>query len=709
MRKMEKFLYLRNLVPNIPDLLVETCTKTTDIIREQAIVNSRATILIMQMKKEILPNDLVPISDDNLTSVFPQQLQFISVLVDFLHTHPHILIKCLKDRFQNPDSSQFNFLCFSAIPSIFGFFSSSEHISLSFSFYCLLVGTCSQELVAKALIPFYSSACTYKYTEAMFNQFAIKFCNDIRLSGTSIPPKVIEEYVPIATKAIKESFKLLPQQHQFLLKFMKTQGWNDSSIFHFFLHRFTFPQLLRFLKSTPYKSHFKQLLALAKSFTLNRLDILQTLTEIYDDYSIFEIPPAFSVFQIPYIQILVSSADINAIIRALLSVNELPSSMNPFVNHHYFTKIEHRPFWIKIYSRKPKPADQSYNWRKVVFEDKIMPKHQENNKYDENYPRMWNQLISEAISIGKHPVLFLTEKPETPLHKEKQEFIKKAMDIENSQFLDYCIDKSLEKLEERAQSFETYLVYRMAYKTLNLWLNTVNDTLTMVVIPFAETTIEEILKVIPPKQIIGDSQLIDSILEKAAAKIDMPITRQLHFLKLVEYILPSLLNSKMQKIIVSIEQRWEEHIENTRLNITLPSVFSNRNKNRQKAMTLNEKLLSITAHLESIRMMKFANVFSVFRQTLVQIKSFEFIEENTESILQYCIAYCDCPSLISKFIITNSLVVKQDRFATMSDPDIDMVLWYKLESSIIRLLALEPDLMNDCLEFQTSLIEGKYV
>ena len=708
---MDLFNDLRRFVPNIPDLLVDNCIKTTESIREQAITNNRATILIMQMKKEILPNDLVPISEDSLITVLPQQIQFISLLIDFLQSNPQILIKCLKDRFQNPDSGQFNYLCFSAIPAIFGFFSSSEHISLSFSFYCLLIGTCTQQLVEKALIPFYSCACTYKYTEAIFNQFAIKFCNDIRLNAKSISQKIIEEYIPLAIQSIKQAFKLLPQQHQFLLKFMKTQGWKDSNIFHFFLHKFTFPQLLRFLKSTPFKNHFPQLVALAKSFTLNRIDILNSLNSIFDDYSIFEIPSAFSVFQIPYTQILISSADVNALVMALLSVNELPKSINPFVTHHYLTKIDHRPFWIKIYSKKPKPADQSYNWRKVVFEEKKLNKTEFSPNQSEHFSRMWNQLISECTALGVvHPVLFLTEEPKTPIQKTKQNIINQSTREEHQNFVTYCLDRSLEKLEERAATFETYLVYRLAFKTLSLWLNTINDSLTMIVIPFAETTIEEILSHIMPRQIIGYPKIIDQILEEAATKIDMPITRQLHLLKIVEFILPALLNnSKIQKKVKSIESRWQEHVESMRINIKLPPEFSNRSKNIQKAVALNEKLLSITAHLGSIRTMSISNAFLIFHETLNLIKSFEFIEENTESILQYCIAYCDCSSIITKFIITNSLVVKQDRFALMSDPDNDQVLWYKLESSIIRLLASDPDLLNDCLSFQTYLIEGKFV
>ena len=50
---MDLFNDLRRFVPNIPDLLVDNCIKTTESIREQAITNNRATILIMQMNSNI--------------------------------------------------------------------------------------------------------------------------------------------------------------------------------------------------------------------------------------------------------------------------------------------------------------------------------------------------------------------------------------------------------------------------------------------------------------------------------------------------------------------------------------------------------------------------------------------------------------------------------------------------------------------------------
>ena len=159
----------------------------------------------------------------------------------------------------------------------------------------------------------------------------------------------------------------------------------------------------------------------------------------------------------------------------------------------------------------------------------------------------------------------------------------------------------------------------------------------------------------------------------------------------------------------ALESRWEEHIEAVRTSIVLPPEFSNRNKKQNKALLLNKKLWEITSYLGSIRSMKFSKVFFVFLSVLNQIKEFEFIDNNTDPIIQFCIAFADCPVLLTRFIVTNSLFVKQDRFKNMSDSDNDLMLWCRLESSILKLLALDSALMNDCLIFQQQLMDGKYV
>ena len=135
-------------------------------------------------------------------------------------------------------------------------------------------------------------------------------------------------------------------------------------IIRLLLQKFAFPQLLQLLKSAPFKSNFLQLREFSKALVTKTKET-ERLFVIFDKFSIYEIMTAFTVFDIQFIQILISTQDIHSLMQSLMSINELPSSIHSFVHSFYFRKVGNRSFWLKIYSRKQSPKDGSYNWGKL--------------------------------------------------------------------------------------------------------------------------------------------------------------------------------------------------------------------------------------------------------------------------------------------------------------------------------------------------------
>ena len=711
---MEEFLKARQYVPNVNATLFDECAKKSLSTRMQIIINQRAAILILQMQKHILPNDLVPLGDDTNTGIIPQQIQFITVLIDFIHQNPQILAECLMKRFDDSDKSNFIFLCNSAIPAFFGFFSSLEHIQLAFPFYTLLLSKASLVICEQALIPFYCNSCTYKFIESVFDIFGYKLCNDVRVKTKNPSVAVFEEYLSLCIKSIVTSYPLLPRQHQFLLKYMKTQGWTIDQILHFFLHCFVLPQLLRYLYSTPYINHYNMFVSIARALKV-KSKYCKPLEDLFGDNSIYEIPPIFNVFGLPYVQLLMARSDVDAILRAMKAINKMPTSMKPFIEHNYFSVIDNRPFFVKVYSRKPRPVDASYNWRRVVFEDKKI--NMENEGVDDKFNRLWNQVEAQSEEYCKDPIAFLTEEPKTPQEYAMINTINTLLGDEKGEFLEYGARVSLKQLNAKTAAFENYLVHSLALKTIEGWLSIVNDDLNMMVVPFAEQSINEHLSRVYLKQLVKNQPLIDAILESAASKIDMPIIRQFQYLVLVQNLLPLMIGPRTMADMRSIENRWQKHIETIRTNIVLPHIFTNRNKNKNQALILNQKLWQVVGLFGSVSSVQFSSVFLVFIQAIKHVLELEtacysnsnkFRDEN-DILVQFAIAFSDCPIIITKFILINALLVKQDRFKFMSDTDAYLILWCKLESSILKLLSSNPELMNTILSFQEMLIEAKLV
>lgn len=699
---MEVFNRLSRVVPDIPDLLLDACTKASISTRDRIIADSRAAIIVHRMKTLIQMNDLVPILEDSPENIQPQQIQFVSVLIDYLHITPQILIKCLKDKSTNGDKSDYKLLCWSAIPAIYGFFSTREHISIAFPFYCMVVASCPQNIAIDVLTPLYISATTYKFIEAVYQKFGPKFCHDIRINTAKLPQKIIDEYIPEIIDAIIKSLPLLPQQHNFLIKYMVAQGWAVADVLHFFIHRFTMPQVIRYLRATPFKHHYDHLVQVAKSINI-KSESVQKIMNCFETNSIYEIPPAFTVFDIPFMLLLISRKDIDVIIRSLQAINELPKSMDPFLKYSYFTNITSRPFWMRIYSRKPKPIETSYNWRPVVFED--LPNIQPIK--DESLSRLWNKIISDCSEFGIHPLNFLNEEPKDPSQLERLRAYNSATSCFGDKFMNYATTKSLELLKANALSFERYLVHNLALQSLTKWLNVVEDELRMFVIPFSENAIQDTLKEINPKKLIRNPRYIDSVLENAASKVDMAITRQLQYLYLIQHMLPILIGPQTNEEMKRIDLNWKQLIEEVRPNFQLPSCFSNRSKNKEQALLLNGRLWRVITLLNSMPTVKFSAIFFIFMKAMRQLDELETASKSEDAVTQYALVLTECPFILTRFILINAFFVKQDRFRNMSDAETHLVLWCRLETAILKILSHDSNFMSQVLEFQEMLIAAK--
>ena len=307
--------------------------------------------------------------------------------------------------------------------------------------------------------------------------------------------------------------------------------------------------------------------------------------------------------------------------------------------------------------------------------------------------------------------------------------IKNLLGDQKDQFLEFAVNESMRDLESKASSFENYLVHRMALNSLQTWQSIVDETLKMMIHPFAEEAINDRLKRSFPKQLIGNSQLIDSVLESAASKIDMPVTRQLQCALLIQNLLPIMIGPRTSSMMKSIENKWQNHIVQIRTQIVLPVAFSNKNKNKNQALILSKKLWRIVGLFGTIGSLQFSSAYFIFMQALTQVQELQIASNSNlnehslylsgefqprkdtgdDTIIQFALAFSECPLIITRFILINALIVKQDRFKLMASSDFDLILWSKLENSILLLLSSNQELMGEVLSFQEMLIDAKLV
>ncbi|OHT01741.1 hypothetical protein TRFO_31294 [Tritrichomonas foetus] len=678
---------LQHVVPNVPEILLEDCSSRSAQAREEIIQQQRIATIIPLIREDSYPTALIPPRDDLFSiihsqpddimlSVTPQQIQYVALLTDFILKNPSHLVKALESQFDQDHNKFFIFMCFSVIPSFYGFFSSNELIYNAFSFYCSLVNIKNEKVIDYALIPFYCNACTYRFIEMIYCQFGLQFCHDIRLDSPKTQTEVLKMYVEPLINTIIQSFPLLPQTHIFLLKFMIRRGRNPKSVLHFFLHRFTLPQLLRYVKGTPFTSHFNQLKALAISLRDDITPCTRILS-IMDSTSLFEVPSAFSVFDAPFTQLLVTPCDVHIMINALQQVTELPTHLKSFKENTYFSHIDMTPFWVKLYSRNPKPFDTTFNWRPVVFPNYEITIDNSNPEFERTYRRM-------KSSEDSNKLLEMIKKSDQEKHKE---------------FKKYIICKDTQNLIDRSRTFERYLVHSMSLRTLTQWQSVVQGYYTTMVLPIAQQKMMSLLK----KKFTPTVESIESIVNESLQGACSPIVRQTLFMMVINHLLNAIVPSELMKKLDRITNQWDQHIMLQRESIVLPDMF--RNGPKRSVLLMNQKLWAAIEHLKCIKHIKFEWSLKLILDALMQLDELIRIgDSESTTVVQFAVAFCDCSLIIYRFMIINIFVVKQKTFLAMTNENTDLFLWSRLESAFLKLMASDDKLMTSFLALQDDLM-----
>lgn len=706
----DKFDKLIHTVPDIHRYDFNDSKNLKEEVPKKIIIDQRISTLMLLNTSVVYPASMLPPkeyffsvlhqeTDDLMEHVTPQQQQSISTLCQFVSRNPSMLIRALKENYKNRDRyDNYVFMIYSTIPAFFGFFSTKEHINDAFSFYCSLVGTADEKIIKDALVPFFCNGITFRFIEMVYDRFCSVFCHDFRLDTKKIQMKLLEDlYIPMMINIIKESYPLLPQTHQFILKFMGTRGWTFKKILNFFLHSFALPQLLRFVKSTPYKLHFQQMKEMAIYMGNNMNNYLEPFSDLFQSNSLFEIPDAYTTFHVSYAHLLLTPIDVDCIITSLQLINELPMSLIHFVNGQYFDKIDFKPFWIKIFSRKPAPEEMSSNWRYVVFSKEDL--HPLENKSDSHYIRLWREVQMKSKKLGLHPIQLLKEKKLSYSNwKEQQKYIKLLGD-KLDEFVQYCYEQSVIELQNSAQEFEQYLSYQIYFNFLTQWGNLAAKYYTIMCLPSINIKIRSILKT----NIYITKKIIKQIMTFDLYKIENPQIIRYAYMMIVEKLIPLLLPNQFLRKLNNLEQNWKIHLGEIRETLTLPDYFQ-KSKNSKLSLLLHKQLWSSIENLRDFGTVPFHWALNIVLISLIGLTNITGNEDSESSVIQFAVAFCDSPNLISRFMLINIFVFKQKLFDILSDGNSDDLLWPRFEIAILQLLSKNSQLMNQYLAIQDELV-----
>lgn len=688
---------LNTFIPKIDDSKISKLLNQVNQVRSHLLYCQRITTVLPLFKSDFVKNyydqlcsDLIytqPV--DAFPHITPTQVQFITNFISYVHNNPHLIVKALNLLFNSSNHKaedsqkilylkQFFFICYSALPSIFGFFSTKEHLTMAFNFYCSMIefSENSISVVEHSLIPFFCNSSTSIFIDAVFNDFCLPLFYDRRFSKNSAvqPPRKLTilktEYMPVFLQVIKNKYELLPHVHQLLLKYLKIYGWTDKNLLLFFINHFLFSQVMRRVHSSQFV-YFDSSLKLFNEEIIKdtSIDFFGSLIElILKPNSAFELKSGYIPFDLSYIHVLTTTLDIKTLLTALISIDpthKIPLTATQFLSSSSIQKSNYTPFFIKFF----------FNHTSLYKKDNLTPFF----KIDSAFPsQIFPKDVSSKTGIN---------------HADYNYFYRNVF------------DKSTKNDKVRSEKFETFLSYKLSLQQLEYLDSIFQDHFLLSITSYFRQLIQEKLQNYKNPISLQDIPIIS---ESVLNKINSPRLFRFVCMVLIESDIASSIELSAFHQFEEFESSWNDHI--TPIQIESQEVINKAFLDRfsfNKIIILNQQLWSIIEKMQQIQNAPFEWTLEILFETLNDINIvLDYIGLEFENeVLLFVTAFGNSKHFFSRFLLIH---IYLEKCKMMNSPVLrsedEILSWSRMQKAIMLILGRNKDLFREFLSIQAKYI-----
>ena len=715
-----------------PDRMQE-CVDELGVITDNLLLKERFLVLtsFLDMKKlpAFFPSKrdefLAFISQPPKTTEFitAQQMHFICKLYEFFLHNPEKLVVATVEASKSHEKGSFAHFTNSVIPSVFGFFSCAEHIQYAYQFYTIIILQTKKDVIEKALQPFFVSTSTMKYVEGVYEDINMYFCHDIRLAGKNVPDSIIEQHAKTLIQSIENNLKLLPEQHLNLLTLLEQNGWSDAAIFEYFVKTSLIPQIKLMLTASHFSNHVNIFIKVA----LSAIKIFPKMTRkpvFMNNYSIFEVPEAFSNFNRHFMRFVTTTRDAVFLFELSKKVLELPNILIRLGETEKITDLFYRPIILKIYPKNMPPSTFSDGWRNVVFTDRCLPY----NKYEiPMFDRHWRFLDINAATQNISVHEYCEENPnisarllnesspdlsglcpqctlkilegEAPC-KSCAEIIAKRSPVS---FKEYMINREYESSYNQSQNFERMLKLKFALNELKAWIKSVDRMYDMTITSLSQAYINSFFIDNPPKQ----GAIIDfspsTILSEISPVLNMPHVVAFFLAVRTSLLIGKWLTPENAALVNNLKKLWRKNMD-CGLGVELPPCFSGVGISKTKRLLINQYYMRISLGLESIGLIPFSKRFMFLIKELEYMLKLVDILGTDHSLIVHSLQICSNNELIFTLLAIGATLGKSVDFLTALNSK-ERELWHTLENIVSKMVDRDAELKRQFYALHNSLFD----
>jgi len=651
----EFFYWLRNIVPTSICVTGNSCLQRVEKIRLGILVKQRVSIILPLAANDVNLRDFtspIMLNTQNVSASFIHQAAF---LVSYFYSN---LDKVAQAVFQSSNCSEFSYIAGKALPSLFGYFSSSEHNQLAMVFYLHVMNTFQPYLCYILLKPFFCSLCTHKYIESTMSMFFRKFGAEKRLLKNQITQSLINHFSKYLSNCICSNVVLLSTEILTIIHLMKSQKWSTKEISIMFFTNFLLPQAENWIISSQF-CHMKQSFMMVVDVVMKNDCLMESIiTVLTSTNSIYDFPKLYKGFNQLFVHILVSTNDIFFIWKYLVSTfTSIPYSIRGFDFSMIMKEDRDQLLHLKVYPKYPSPVHQSKKY--LIFSG--IPQ-----SVEYSIPIQFQYLYVESKMKGQS--LYELSKKRHLSDNIIEQFLKKEIN-------DLC---------ESALSFENLIDYLTNEKSL------------MDFVCLSESLERNVLN----RFLFAN--------EQKSCRYDC-IKGNIDCVEILQYSYISQLMNKYETIITNnnmyfseMRKLWENHLL-TKKNMINPLFLQGLNKTGLRLFWNIVEELSMS---ESIVFQKrFFLLFSI----LNKVKFLQKEKKDFDTIMEMVVTFSQDKTLLTAFIIYGTFLMRDMNFLSIINEE-QLKLWTNFEGFMLKYISLpgKPHLQTFAVFLQSLLVSCVY-
>lgn len=647
---LELLRKLEAIDPKNPITLINNCKKATDITRTNIILKGKSVCLFNyffggietddKAKKEMPSvHELLKLSISKAFIGISQISQNASFLITHLHQNPDKFVDLIIESSKTPEYLYFVQV---VVPSIFGFFSSNEHLDLAFNTYMPLIEKAPSNICVDALFPLLNSTCTYRFIEYALTLFFDHFRSTISTVQPGDLVHTVIDFASLLTDCYGKAVPLLPAQVLKILQHMYRNKRDNGCFADLFFVKFLWNQALQWFKTLNVQTEKTLLHRIFKQVGTNKQELSEFYSRLLTAKSIYQLPCLYEPFNILSLGFVVNVGDIILTAKLMDKFSLLP----PALSIPEFTSLDkstHKNVIICQYYMQAKEKEEIKE--KIIFTD----------DYDIVKPNFSQQEMQENM----RRLRTLESRYSSDQTNEIIDFVL-SLDESKKSFKEFVIYEFVKRMISNSELFEHFIIQKCDTSAINEWFDISCSNEVCLFTPLID-------KILSKAQ---TTEQRNALVENVLNSISNPALKKKLILMNIGCEIKERLSSD-QIVFETIDKHWSEHVEQ------LPN---NKPKDKENLVLMN----SIDA-IRTIKGTPLVTAFDMFQRMINTLSVLPEYDDRYKIFLQTFKAL-EIPTFLSDFILLNASVMNDYQYSKYFSSK-ELSNWFLLEKMVSQSVA----------------------